>query len=188
MRRWRSVAAAVLLLVLAACGMPRSAAPQAIPPSSVPFGLLNSHPATASPNPVGPVGHVYFVHNNQLVAVGRRIPGIDPPAELVRSLLDGPKTAETSAGLSTAIPSRTGLLSLDLEGTVAIVDLTHQFGNVSGSDEVVAVAQIVYTVTTSAFIQAVEFSINGKRVEVPDGSGSLSLRPRTRAEYRTLPQ
>lgn len=186
--RVRPLAVAMLGLAVAltSCGVPRAAEPQPVPSASVPFGLLNAHTPRPSPTPNGPVGDVYFLRGGHLVAVHRRVEGIDPPAELLRSLLAGPRTKETAAGLSTAIPSQTALLSLDLVGTTATVDLNAQFGSVSGTDEVDAVAQIVYTVTASPYIQAVRFSIAGKPVDVPDASGSLSLAPRTRADYRAL--
>jgi spore germination protein GerM len=71
-------------------------------------------------------------------------------------------------------------------GNVATVDVSSEFGTVGGSDQVLAVAQIVYTLTSSRYIDSVRFAINGNPTEVPDGSGSLSGTPRTRKDYPRL--
>jgi len=112
--------------------------------------------------------------------------GANVPAEAVRLLLTGPEPAEAAHGLTTDIPSGTRLISLDLTGPVAKVDLSAEFGTVGGSEQVLAVAQIVYTLTASRYIDAVSFAISGKPIEVPDGSGSLSRTPRNRQDYRNL--
>jgi spore germination protein GerM len=88
--------------------------------------------------------------------------------------------------LTSDVPSGTRLISLDLSGPVATVDLSSPLGTVGGSDQVLAVAQIVYTLTASRYIDSVRFAINGKAIEVPDSSGSLAKTPRGRADYRRL--
>lgn len=182
MRRWSLIA--VTVLALAGCGLPSASAPERIGPARVPYGLLDARTTTASPSAAGPATTVYLVDANHLVPAVRRVTGLNVPAEALRALLRGPTASEGAAGIASDIPSQTRLFSLDLNGSVAAVDLSTDFGAAGGSQQVLAVAQIVYTLTASKLIDAVTFSLGGKPIEVPDGSGSLSTSPRTRADYR----
>jgi spore germination protein GerM len=190
MTRTTSVAAAVIVVlagVTAGCGLPANQHLQRVDPSTVPFDLLaTAPPGTPAPQASGPVTRVYFVRNTHLVTATRRVISENIPGQAVRLLLLGPTVQEAAAGLTSDIPAQTKLISLDLAASVATVDLSPEFGTVGGSDQVLAVAQIVYTLTASKLIDAVRFAINGKPIEVPDGSGSLASTPRTRADYRDL--
>jgi spore germination protein GerM len=184
--RWAAATVAAAALA-AGCGLPTSGHIERMDPSAVPFGLLRTAPpGTPAPAPRGPVTDVYFVQGERLVTAARRVVGENIPAEAVRLLLAGPTTTEAARGLTSDVPAQTRLISLDLSGPVATVDLSSEFGTVGGSDQVLAVAQIVYTLTASRYIDAVRFAINGKPTEVPDGSGSLAGTPRTRRDYPRL--
>lgn len=178
-----AAALGVVLLGAVGCGVPSGGRPHAISRSAVPFGLLDPAPASASAQPNGPALPVYLLHNDHLVAVTRHLNWVNRPAELVRVLFEGPTADESSRGLTTDIPSGTVLLSLDVNGTTATADLSKAFGDLGGSEQVLAVAQVVYTLTASRHIDGVRFTVEGRTVEVPDGSGSLSSRPRTRSDF-----
>jgi spore germination protein GerM len=152
--------------------------------STVPYDLLASQPAVPSPPQAGPRVSIYLVDGDHLVARSRQIIGLNVPAEALRSLLLGPMPVESVHGLVSDIPAQTRLYSLDLQGTVATVDLSATFGAAGGSQQVLAIAQIVYTVTESKYISAVRFSLAGRPIEVPNGSGSLALGARTRADFQ----
>lgn len=184
--RGRLVAAlAVAALTATGCGLPAHQVTR-LDPDSVPFGLLNTAPPSVPAQGRGPQATVYLVDGGRLVTVARRVVGENVPAEAARALMEGPTTAESARGLTTDVPTPTHLISLDLTGSVATVDLSSEFGDLGGSDQVLAVAQFVYTLTASPYIDAVRFAIDGKPIEVPDASGSLSAQPRTRSDYRTL--
>ena len=179
-----AVAAAVIALGCAACGLPATGQTQTIDPSGVPFGLLSPSPAElASPKAQGQPTAVYFVRDDRLVTSLRRVDGDNAPAEIVRMLLDGPTREEAARNITSDIPEGTRLISLDVVGSIATVDLSEQFGTAGGSDQVLAVAQIVYTLTSTGAVRAVQFAIGGKVIEEPDGSGSLASTPRSRADY-----
>ena len=181
MRRWVVLAA---LLATTACGLPMSGDAHRIDPSTVPYGLLATQPATPSSPQAGPHVDVYLVRGDRLVVRSRQITGLNVPAEALRSLLQGPTPTESAHGLVTDIPAQTRLYSLDLRGKTATVDLSSTFGAAGGSQQVLAIAQIVYTVTSSRYIDAVQFSLAGRPVEVPNGTGSLAPGARTRADFR----
>jgi spore germination protein GerM len=179
--------AAALGLAAGGCGLPASGHVDRMDPATVPFHLLaTAPPGTPEPPARGPATFVYFVRQDRLATTPRRVFGENVPAEALRLLLDGPSAQEATRGLTSDVPGQTRLVSLDLSGPVATVDLSPEFGTVGGSEQVLAVAQIVYTLTASRFIDTVRFAINGKPIEVPDGSGSLASAPRSRDDYRQL--
>ena len=182
----RLVAAAAAMLVAAGCGLPVGDPPTRIDPSTVPFHLLDPRSTAAPENPVGPTAHIYLVDKDRLTQVRRHVGGANVIQGAVRTLLLGPTAPEVSDGLRTAIPAETRLISLDVFNSVATVDLTKEFGALGGSDQVLAVAQIVFTLTESPRIHAVEFAVADQLVAVPDGRGSVGTGLRTRADYRSL--
>lgn len=188
-RRCRSVAALVTMAVVvvggvAGCGIPADGHLQRIDPATVPFDLLaTAPPGTATPQSNGPATEIFFVRDDHLVTSRRHVVAEVAPVAALRSLFVGPTPAEAARGLATAVPAQTRLISLDLTGPIATVDLSSQFSAVGGSEQVLAVAQIVYTLTASPHINAVRFAINGETIEVPDGSGSLADAPRRRSDY-----
>ena len=73
---------------------------------------------------------------------------------VVHALLAGPTSVERLAGVRTAISPDVQLLRAKPErptgtGTTAVItlDFNQAFGAISGTQQVIAVAQIVYTVT-----------------------------------------
>jgi len=182
----RLVLATIVVSGLVGCGLPASGKVDKIASAEVPFDLLATAAPGQSPQPKGPPAVIYLVRGNHLVAANRHVIGENVPAEAIRLLLTGPLSSEAAGGLSSDVPTGTRLVSLDLNGSVAAVELNSEFGGVGGSDQVLAVAQIVYTLTASRYIDAVVFAISGKRIEVPDGSGSLSSAPMRRSDYPHL--
>jgi spore germination protein GerM len=184
MSRTTGFALLVLVATAAGCGVPVGGSPERIAPSSVPYGLLA--PSSTAP-PLADTGRavpIFLVDGDRLVAVTRHVTGTNVPARTLSTLLLGPTPPEIAHGYRSAIPSHTRLISLDVVGKVATVDLTAAFGALGGSDQVLAVAQIVFTLTASPRIHSVQFAIGDTTVEVPDGHGSLDTAPRTREDYR----
>lgn len=177
---------ALTAVVATACGLPAREVTR-LDPTTVPFGLLQTSPPSASPQAQGPQAVVYFVADGRLATAGRTVVGNNVAAEAARALMAGPTAAESARGLSTDLPPQARVVSLDVTGPVATVDMSSEFGDVGGSEQVLAVAQLVYTLTAPGNgISAVRFAISGRPIEVPDASGSLSAAPRTRSDYRPL--
>ncbi|HWB67853.1 MAG TPA: GerMN domain-containing protein [Mycobacteriales bacterium] len=186
MRRLVALAAAAATLC-AGCGLPHGHDPQPIDRSRVPFGLLQPLQRTPTAPQRGPLSPLYFVHGKRLTAVPTHIQGLPVAADILRQLLVGPTPAQSRAGDATFIPPRTALLSLRVAGGTASVNLSRAFAQSTGSsDQVRAVAQIVYTLTARRPIERVSFAIEGRKIEVPDARGRLSAKPRSRADYRSL--
>ncbi len=165
---------------LASCGVPTGGGAQPISRQAVPFGLLTpSSSPTNKPAPGDVRTQVYLVKNGHLAAEVRFV---RPPGSLQRTLealLQGPTYTELAYGLESAIPNQTTLqsppaLSPSLVGDVATLNLGGNFGQVSGQQEVLAVAQLVFTATAFPGVSAVNFELDGKPVQVPIGNGQLT--------------
>lgn len=184
----RLVAIAIIVVTAAAsCGLPARNHVTTVDSTSVPFGLLRPTPvSSANAGPGGHPVHIFLIEGTRLVAADRRVLSANVPSSTVRVLFLGPLPAETKHGLTSDIPAQTHLVSLDLKGTTATLDLTGEFGTVGGTAQVLAVAQIVYTLTAFQYIHSVRIEINGKPVEAPNGSGSLSYAARSRSDYHSV--
>jgi spore germination protein GerM len=68
----------------------------------------------------------------------------------------------------------------------AVVDLAEEFNEISGSAQLIALAEIVYTATGRPGIGQVTFTLEGSPIETPRGDGSLTSEPLTRSDYQRL--
>lgn len=80
--------------------------------------------------------------------------------KLVEKLLEGP----TQEGFKSAIPSGTSLLSLELRGRRAVVDLSASYGSLSGIALTLADYAITLTLTQLPDIYAVEITVRGNQL------------------------
>ena len=94
------------------------------------------------------------------------------PEGSLRALLTGPTRAERVLRYSTAIPTGTRLLGFTTVNRTAIVDLSAMPASPDGaeSEALLALYQVVYTVTASGTIDAVQVRVAGR----PYGLGALS--------------
>lgn len=183
----RLLAATLATFGLAACGVTTQSQPQALPASAVPYGLLRSSPPPSAPAQSAQLrGVVYLVRSSRIVRTTTSVPLPGRIDQVVRALLEGVSSAESAAGLRSAIPEGTHLISLDLSGTNANLDLSSTFTSARSSDQILAVAQLVFTATASARVSSVTFSVDGKPIEVPSPGGALTTGPVTPTSYRPL--
>ncbi|HEX6208414.1 MAG TPA: GerMN domain-containing protein [Actinomycetota bacterium] len=169
---------AILALALAACGEPAvTVVPEADLPQDV-FGSPRPEALTELPDST----IVYFVLNGRLIAVPRQLPAEAPslPAAAVEALLQGP-----SSPWRTAIPEGTRVLSVEVDGIVATVDLTDEFErSAPGHRPALRVAQVVYTLTETPPVEAVRFRIEGSPADVLTGRDEVVPGSVTRANYQ----
>jgi spore germination protein GerM len=105
----------------------------------------------------------------------------------LESLLEGPDSFEEDYGLHTAIPDGTQLLGLEIDGSIARVDLTSEFESGGGSLSMqTRLAQVVYTITQFPTVKGVVFSLDGEPIDVLGGEGVLLDHPLTRRDYVDL--
>lgn len=180
----RSVfSAALFAALLSSCSFGPESQSQMIPESQ----QQNLDEATSS-NEVGVgFGRVYLQRSEStggsvLTGVQRNISS--DPLNIVQVLLSGPTKAEQDAGLRSAIPASTEVLSARYVSTDLVkVDLTDEIFKATGDDLVSSVAQIVLTLCDISGIERVIIVVNGQVNEWPKGDGSLTSQPLTAFDF-----
>lgn len=189
MRSGRALAALLALaLGVAACGVPEDDEPRALSERGVPFGLL-SPATTQTTSPIAqPAASavVYLVRENRLLPVQRQVRVPVSAGRLLDALLEGPTQDEAAAGFRTAISSEARVRDVTAAAGVVTIELSREFVEVSGQDQILALAQIVFTATETDAAGAVRFRLDGEPVEVPRADGTLTSAPLTRADYAAL--
>ena len=185
MRRWAPI---VMLLaascIAAACGIPSDGTAHPLPAGAIPSVIPPTTAATIPASPGSEGGVIFLSDGDQLVAVATLDPVTSPTAALT-DLLQWPQRA--SGRYRSAINERTRLLApVYVEGGVAIVSLSAEFVDVAARQELIAVAQVVFTATAVAGVRAVRFVVDGNALEVPRGDGRLVTRPVGRDDYPRL--
>ena len=170
----------VAALLLTGCGVEPQDRPE-------PLVVPGSPSADAVPSPAeGRVPlRVYFVRGTRLEAVDRSAPDASSPTVL-GILTAGPTRTEVLDGLRTAVAPQ-ALVSGDapVVGSTVEVALAQEFASVSGGNQLLAVAQVVWTLTEFPGVTRVRFSAAGAPVEVPTDAG-LTDQPVGRDDYRSV--
>jgi spore germination protein GerM len=183
--RWRVgavVVAAALCCGLSGCAIPTQGAPQVIPASKVPHSLLDPHlPTTTTtlpPSSLVPVKVFFLNAANQLQSEGRVVQLPAALESILTSLVAGPSQVEATNGVTTAIPDNVAVLSATPQGNVVTVNMNNAFGQITGDNTELAVAQIVATVTAAiGESTGVVFEIDGQHTSVPIANGSQVTGP-----------
>ena len=194
-RRIRPILALVLVVMAtAACGISTASTPTIIPRANVPFDLLNPRlpgnvtpVSTTVPPAVAAPEEIYLVAPSQhVIAVSRDVQLPATLTDILGALLEGPTSAESSAGLQSFLTGTNTQVSASVAGGVATVDFTGNPVQVVGPNQTLAIAQVVFTVTQQAGVTGVLFEIAGKPTDVPTASGAQVPGPVDRTSY--LPQ
>lgn len=184
-RRARALLATGLLCLLAGCGVPADPGPRSIPAEQVPFGLLGTTTTTtAAPAPATTTAVVFLVDGERLAPVRRQVPAPATPTAVVAALAAGPTPAEAAAGLRSA-PVTGAALAQVAAGTVT-VPLDRDFAAVGLHEQVLALAQLVYTITELPGIGGVQFSVDGQPAEIPTADGPTKTGAATRADFAAV--
>ena len=169
----------VMSVVMLGCGVPTQTTPQLVPTVAPPNSVIGS-PLTSREQTV----QLYFIRDTKLFARPQlvRIPSPSDPLKFAQAALDllvkGPTVVERQNGIRSPVsqiasPKSPIVVSLALEGTVR-VDLGSKLsGDLSAEDQILAYAQIVYTLTNLVGVGfgRVRFLADGKVTTVLTGSG-----------------
>jgi spore germination protein GerM len=180
------------LTLLAACGVPGDHSPHELDAKNVPYSLLApvaENTTTTQPSAFTPTNAVkiYLADaEGKLTAVTRQVTAPSNASKAVESLLNGPSKEEADK-LHSAITTDTKLLGIDgPDDGLVVLDLSHHLLDITGRQQIIALAQVVYTATELADVDRVLFQIDGENVEVPNGNGKLTASPLGRLSYRSL--
>ncbi len=180
-RRWAGPFAGALstLVFMTSCGVAVESRPQPLASAAAP---------TVAP-PEGPVTRlttIYLVRGERLDAVKRAVPDPVTLKRTVQALLSGPTVEDAGRGLRSALPSALLADRVFVRSGVVVLDLSAGLMTIDSQEQSLALAQLVYTVTTTADVTQVRVLVDGQPVEVPRADGSLTDRDVTRADYAAL--
>lgn len=171
----------IVALALTGCGVPVDRGPTVLSKAAVPFDLLGpSSPPTTAPSLLSPRAAAVRIFlldpSGHLVAVEREVAASqDTLVSILGVLVQGPTQTETAAGLQSAIPPQTTIISASVDPSgLATVDVGGTFGQLVGRAQVEAIAQMVFTASSLATtgVTTVTFQLGGQPVEVPVDSGA----------------
>jgi spore germination protein GerM len=162
---WSVVPLVAVAVLLAACsGNPSALTATTVAPAK--STTTTSPHTTTTTLPTQRFYALYFLRGNEL-GVSSRLGSVttDPHYTAIRDLVAGTIPAEASAGLSTDIPAGTVVRGLQIKSTVAILNLSPQFVTTgTTASEAGRLAQVVYTLTSSPGVTAVELEVGGTRI------------------------
>ncbi len=174
---------AVSAAALTGCGVPLDAAPR---PVELP-GRSTAPSPHLTPSQSGAVHEVlYLIKEGRLTAVSRRLPQAPAASQQLRDLLAGPTNAEQQQGLGSALAGTELGLTVEIRGGRAVVELATGLEGTGRTDDILAFAQIVCTLTSRGDVTTVTFTRAGQYVEVPRADSSLTRDPLTAADYAGL--
>ncbi len=175
-RRLVLCAAIVGGLLAAGCGIPTQQQPSAVSSSRVPPGLVSPNlPSTSTTQPRASVNvTIYLLGPTEGLVPRQRVVQIPAPLKsILTALFAGPDQSEAQLGIGTAIPTDVAVLSVTTQGSVVTVNLNEAFGEITGTNTELAVAQVVATVAAeSGLTTGVIFQIEGEQTSVPVASGA----------------
>lgn len=170
------VVGVVLLGLGTGCGVRSDPAPRALSAGDVPYGLLEEAPPTtvASRPPSVPTEgvNVYLVEGDRMVPAVRQVNAPASVAKALTALLFGPVEDEAAAGIRSAISPTAGLQARSVDPATYVVDLSAEFAQGSVSEQILGLAQVVWTATDIPGITGVQFTLNGAPIQVPTPTGS----------------
>jgi spore germination protein GerM len=192
--RRRTVAGLAALVAvtlgLAGCGIPPDDSATLASPGSVPFDLLGQAPsvtATTLPFAQTEKATLFLVQGERLAPVQRELPAPVSVESVLEALIAGPTSTEVQLGLRTALLTTPGLVrSGGVSGGIATIDLGQPFTEIAGRDQIVALAQIVSTVTGLPGVGRVRFTLDGNPVGILRGDGAVTTETVSRDDYATL--
>ena len=177
---------AALTGVLAGCGVETETAPRRIAEDRLPAALRpEQQPETTLGPSLEPVA-VWLVGDDRLVRVLHRLEPPVSPAAVLASLGAGPTDEEVGRSLRSAIADEAMIVDVTVAGGTAAVELDASFNQIPATDQVLAIGQIVLTLTNQRGIGQVRFELAGTEVAVPLPDGRTVDAAVSADDYRTL--
>lgn len=177
--RW---AAVITLGLLASCGFPTQNGPSR---------AVEEQPASLITEPEGgrptlePVT-LWFVRDDQLAPITRRVPAPTDVASVLSVLVAGVSKTEGELGVRSAIPAPEMVVDAELSAGRADVRLSADFLDIPAGDQVMALGQIVYTLTDMRGVGRVRFIIDDAPVVIPLPSGDSTEDSVSRDDFVAL--
>jgi len=105
---------------------------------------------------------------------------------LINILISGPLETEQTEGFTSAIPAGTQLLDVTFAANRVTLDFSGPLSELAEADLIVALAQIIYTVSEGFFIREAIIKIDGQNFDWPRQDGTRTSGPLTIFDYPTV--
>ena len=183
--------AVLVSLGVSACGIPSDKGVTLAQPGDVPFDLLDASSSTGTTGTTAPQtptarATIFLVQGDRLAAASRDLPAPVSAQSVLENLVNGPSDSEIALGLRTALLADDLIRSVGVAGGIATVDLGPAFAEIGGRDQILALAQIVSTLTGLPGVGRVSFTLEGNSVGVPRGDGAITTGSVSRDDYALL--
>jgi spore germination protein GerM len=179
---WSCIAA----LVLGACGVPLQDEARPVPIDETPAGLRPPEAGGAPAVDERELIDLWFVRGDRLALVRRRVIAPVTAPVAIDALLAGPTDAEREQSLRSAIVDPEAVLDIALARGQATVSLSPEFSVIPASDQVLAIGQLVLTLTDQRGIGRLRFVVDGASVTVPLPNGRSREGLVSREDYLSL--
>ncbi len=173
-------------LLVGACGVGPQQRPEALSPGDLPGGLRPDAEATTTSVLQTVEVDVWLVRDGRLARVRHEV---EPPvtAEVaLAELLAGPNEVEQARQLRSAIPDAGVVEAVVVRRGVASVAIGPGFPEIPASDQVLAVAQLVLTLTDLRGVGRVAFTVADTAIAVPLPNGESTDQAVSRDDYAEL--
>lgn len=186
--RARLVAALLGAALLAGCSVSTHEHARVADDGAVPFALLDREAPpivpTTEPGSQSEGVALCFLSEGRLVVDQRELQAPVVPEDVVAALASPP--ADQMPPARTALTDPLAVRDIGVVAGIARVDLGRSISELGGEEQLLAVAQIVCTLTARPGVGQVAFTLEGTPIEVPRGDGSLVAQPVSRDDYATL--
>ena len=177
-----TVAPVALPTTTAALPTTTSVATPSTTPTATGLTLTTPTPATLI---VDVALDVYLVDRTGIAPIRR--PAIEASvASAIEALRAGPQSSDTDRGLRSAVPTTDMIVGAGLTDGTATVELASSFLTLPGTEQVLAIAQIVFTVTSVPGVVRVDFTLDGQPLAVPRADGQPASGAVSRQDYASL--
>jgi hypothetical protein len=178
------VGALAVLAAVTGCGVSTQSSPVLLETTVV--GPATSHRGHEPTEEATQRRAIYLTRGAHLAEVFRQVPYAQGVDGSLAALEAAPTPDEAAAGLRTALPAGSGHLLSRVADGVAVVAVPPAYESLGLEQQVMAVGQIVYTVTAVEGVSAVELSVAGSVIDVPVADGQLRPGSVTRADYVSI--
>lgn len=182
----RLAALIALLAAASGCGVPDQPDAQPLSREEIPQGLHPSDTTVEVPPAQEASIDVWFVRDDRLVVTAHRVVAPAVAQTALAEVLAGPTEAEQGQALRSAIPDPSAVVNVEVGAGTAIVELSDSFGEIPAADQVLAVGQLVLTLTDLRGIGQVRFVVGGDEIAVPLPDGDTSTGPVSRDDFLAL--
>lgn len=168
------VGAVVAVLALSACGVKGAGDFKIIGAAEVPAGVSAS---TSTTTPFGGTtttlateqATIFYVRGSELVGIGLDVPAPANPSHALSQLLIGTPPPRTRSAIPRGVQA-----VVTIERGVAVISVSRLLlSETSTSDQIIAIGQIVLTLTSLPGVGQVQFVADGRPIAVPIATGEV---------------